>query len=228
MSYGRIDATPGDFAAKAAALLAAHIKFFLNEHGACTLGLSGGSTPKPIYALLGQDASIDWSSVYVFLVDERYIDITDAKSNQKLVRDTLLEHARIPEENLFFPRTDLPLPACATEYEERLHALLGEKTVDIVTLGMGDDGHIASLFPPLDDDAFDEHDVLVTTTDRFDVRERVGVSLPFLTQAKLPVFLLQGEGKKKVWEEMLAADVNLRRWPAQAVLATERAIAVIG
>jgi len=228
MPYGRIDAIDNDFVARAVALLSAQIRFFIGQHGKCALGLSGGSTPKPIYELLGQDTEIDWSAVHVFLVDDRFIDPSDSKSNQFLIRESLLKYADIPESNLCFPRIDLPLPVSATDYEDRLHIMLDGQTADIVTLGIGEDGHIASLFPPLEDDAFEEADVLVTTTDKFDVRIRLSVSLPFLTKVKLPVFLLQGEKKKALWEEMLAADVNLRRWPAQAVLATERAMAVIG
>lgn len=228
MPYGRIDSSPEDFAAKAAALLSTHIRFVLAEKGRCVIGLSGGSTPRAVYELLGQDQSIDWRAVSVFLIDERNVPPTNPESNQKLVRDTLFKDAPIPESACAFPRTDLPLPACAEDYARQLEALLEGDPADIAVLGMGDDGHIASLFPPLEDEAFEEENVIVTTTQKFAVRERFSVSLPFLIKIKLPIFLLKGEAKKKVWEEMLAAPIDLRRWPAQAVLASERAVAVIG
>ena len=109
-----------------------------------------------------------------------------------------------------------------------LRETIGTEAPDIAVIGMGDDGHIASLFPPLTDEAFEDKDVIITTTDKFVIRERISVSLPFLTKVRLPIFLLQGEKKKAVWDEMIAASVDLRRWPAQAVLATERGVAVLG
>ena len=228
MPYGRIDSSAQDFAQKAATLLSTHIRYVLGVRGRCVLGLSGGSTPKLVYELLGKDPAIDWRAVSVFLIDERYVPPTHADSNEKMIRETLLKTAPIPSSQCIFPRTDLPLPACAEDYARRITAMLEDEPADIAVLGIGEDGHTASLFPKLGDEAFEDDIVIVTTTDKFAVRERISISLPFLTKIKLPIFLLQGEKKRAVWDEMIGASVDLRRWPAQAILATERAVAMIG
>ncbi|MBI3331806.1 6-phosphogluconolactonase, partial [Candidatus Peregrinibacteria bacterium] len=86
-------------------------------------------------------------------------------------------------------------------------------------LGMGDDGHIASLFPPLSDLAFsDEVLVLATATERFDVRDRISLSLNTIASANTSMFLLSGNGKKKIWKGMMASKEDERHWPAKAVL----------
>ena len=120
MPYGRIDSTFEDFATKATTLLSTHIKYVLSVRGECIIGLSGGSTPKPVYTLLGKDESIDWRAVSIFLLDERFVPATHPDSNQKMIRETLLANAQIPASKCVFPRTDLPLPACAEDYERQL------------------------------------------------------------------------------------------------------------
>jgi 6-phosphogluconolactonase/glucosamine-6-phosphate isomerase/deaminase len=96
--------------------------------------------------------------------------------------------------------------------------MLSRGIAHIVILGMGSDGHIASLFPPLQENAFGDRLVLHTQTDNFAVRERISVSMIILGSAERKIFLLSGEEKKKVWEEMLLSDEDMHRWPALAVL----------
>lgn len=230
MPYARIDAlTEQEFTEKAAILLSKQIQFFIKEHGTCVIGLSGGTTPKPVYQMLAKDKGIDWSKVTIFLVDDRYVTADHTDSNQHLVRATILTHAQIPADQIILPHTHMPLEQCISNYNERLGELLKDHPADIVILGMGDDGHIASLFPPVLDEAFDANLFAIhTTTDRFAVRDRISVTLPVLTKAKMAVFLLKGEGKRAVWEEMLKEKQDSRKWPAQAVLAEERSFAVIG
>lgn len=187
------------------------------DHGHAIVGLSGGSTPKPIYEAWGKE-KIDWSKVWIFLVDDRYIRADDPKSNQFLLRSTVLKHAPIPESQLILPDTSLPLPECIANYDKQISDVIQKGAPDIITLGMGDDGHIASLFPPVGDDAFGPASVIHTTTETFDVRERISVTFPVLTAAKESLFLLKGIDKKNVWEEMVTSTENEKRWPAKAVL----------
>lgn len=198
----------------------------IEKHGRAVIGLSGGSTPRPIYEALSK-RSLDWSKVWIFLVDDRYIRVDDPKSNQFLIRSTLLKNAPIPDSQIIFPDVSLPLPQCIDLYAKHLKVLFTKRLPDLITLGMGDDGHIASLFPPLSDLALsDERMILHTTTPpaasgqaaRFDVRDRISLSLNALAGAQMSVFLLAGSGKKKVWEEMLASPEDVRRWPAKAIL----------
>ncbi|MSR87177.1 6-phosphogluconolactonase, partial [Candidatus Peribacteria bacterium] len=161
--------TDAEFVTEGTALMRQNIDHAIKARGFCILGLSGGSTPKPIYEALGRAAEtpsspIDWSKVWVFLVDDRYIRADDPNSNQFLLRSTLLKNATIPESQIIFPDTTLPLPECVKLYGQHLNDLLKKGPPDLVTLGMGDDGHIASLFPPLGDDAFGSACAIHTTT----------------------------------------------------------------
>lgn len=206
------------FTARGCVLMKEALQHAIDEHGRAILGLSGGSTPRPIYEALGKGKGIDWSKVWVFLVDDRCIRPDDPKSNQFLLRSTLLKHAPVPESQLIFPDTSLLHQQCADVYDRHLKDLLKKGPADLVTLGMGNDGHIASLFPPLDNSAFGPQHAIATTTDHFDVRDRISVTMPILTSARSKLFLLKGEAKKKVWEEMMESDDGEKRWPATGVI----------
>src|SRR5207302_1073041 len=140
------------------------------------------------------------------------------ESNQRLLRDTLLRTVPIPEGHLIFPHTSLPLDACVRDYEVRLYEALHGDSLDIVTLGLGEDGHIASLFPPLPDEAFGDRLVIPTITNRFAIHDRISLTLRPLAQAKVPTFFLKGDAKLKIWKEMAVAKEDLRRWPGHIVL----------
>lgn len=206
-----------DFVVRGFATLKDAITTAITERGFCILGLSGGSTPKPIYEALGKE-KIDWSKVWTFLVDDRYVRGDDPNSNQFLLRSTLLKNAAIPESQIIFPDTTLPLPQCVALYDQHLNSLLHKGPPDIVTLGMGDDGHIASLFPPLADDAFGPALVMHTMTEKFAVRDRMSVTVPVLTKATQAVFFLKGADKKKRWEEMMKSGEDERKWPAKLII----------
>lgn len=213
----RSTASAEDFVKKATDTLVTYIDLCIGKYGHCILGLAGGNTPKPIYTALGK-ADVDWSNVSIFLTDERYIDAEDADSNQNMVRETLLKNAKIPEENIVFPDTSLPIDECMSDYEVRLATLLSKGIPHIVTLGMGDDGHITSLFPPLEDAAFGDHLVIHTQTDQFAVKDRISTTMVVLLSAQVKLFLLSGKSKKVMWEEMETAEFDPYRYPAQAVL----------
>jgi len=204
-------------------VLKASILRSLDERGGCMLGLSGGSTPKPIYEQLGKE-DIDWSKVFIFLVDERYIEPNDEHSNQKLVRETLLKSAAVPEVNIIFPDITLPLADCVNDYTTRIKEMIDTQGYlpDIVTLGLGEDGHIASLFPPVSDEALsDKHFVLHTQTDQFDVKDRITLALNVIAASQNHIFFLKGDEKKRVWEEMMKSEEDDKRWPAKRVLESE-------
>lgn len=119
------------------------------------VGLSGGTTPRPIYTAISQLAKstvIDWSKVLIFLVDERYIPETHPESNTRMIRETLFSEASFPEKNFIHPNTTLPLEECRADYEAALGSILSLSCPTLVTLGLGNDGHTASWFPPLSDE----------------------------------------------------------------------------
>jgi 6-phosphogluconolactonase len=199
-------------------LLIQGIEAAIDDHGVCVIGLSGGSTPRPIYEELGKETEIDWHKVWIFLADERHISPASADSNTKLLYDTVLRGLGA-DAQCVLPDTSLPAATCAADYGKRLQKLFDDVGgPDILTLGLGDDGHIASLFPPVPPEAFGKGYALHTTTETFAVRDRISVSMPVLKSAREKMFFLKGEAKKKVWEEMLASPEPSTRWPAKDVI----------
>ncbi|TSC80573.1 MAG: 6-phosphogluconolactonase [Candidatus Peregrinibacteria bacterium Gr01-1014_25] len=227
MSCINIHAPAADvFTTQSAGLLAAILRRNITDHGRCTIGLSGGSTPRPVYEILGKAAGIDWSAVTVFLVDDRCVRADSPHSNQFLLRSTLLRAAPIPESQVLFPDPSLAPDDSAEEYG-RVLAPIVTRGIDAVVLGLGADGHIASLFPPVPDTAAGPALVIATHTDRFDIPQRISVTLPVLTSAREAVVLL-GKDKKSAWEELRANEEDWHRWPLKAVTEKVETTAVLG
>ncbi|GIX65180.1 glucose-6-phosphate 1-dehydrogenase [Babesia caballi] len=227
-----------------------------------TVGLSGGSTPRAVFHYMGSlsNIGIDFNRIIVFLVDERYVPPTDELSNQRLIRNTLLKSWPIPEENIIFPDTNLPLEECVRKYEADLERVFGKveearlsgpdsssdsliigvpknkypTKPDLITLGIGDDFHIAGLFPEylstLERAQVTDckERVMITLTDTAVVHERLTLSLPFLCCARSKVFLLKGERKKRIWTTMLQySHVDPIRFPATQIFTKPGCVAVL-
>ena len=152
-----------------------------------------------------------------------------------MVRETLLRGPASAAESVF-PDTSLSIDACVNDYVVRVKQLWGDRLPDLVILGMGDDGHIASLFPPLSGLALgDERFALHTTTPstgsgqapRFAVNDRITLALNPIAAAQAHLFLLSGADKLRVWEEMLQSSEDERRWPAKRVLASGSQVWVV-
>ncbi|MEK7137758.1 MAG: 6-phosphogluconolactonase [Patescibacteria group bacterium] len=241
--YERIHVSSEDaFIQQNMKLLEQGIADAIAQRGHCILGLSGGSTPGPIYRELGRSKSIDWSKVTLFLVDERYVSEDDPQSNQRMVRETLLTSLRdasirastsagATQHDVIgvFPNTTLLIEECVKDYEEQLRNLLPDQEIDLVILGLGEDGHIASLFPG-DMNALLERErwVLPTETEKFAVHNRVTVTLPLLEKARKMLFLLKGDEKKKIFAEVISANVDPIEYPAHALLQTGRTVWITG
>ncbi len=193
-----------------------HIERSVAERGRCVLGLSGGSTPKPVYAALAT-AVADWSNVTVFLADERCVPASDAASNHALLLEHLYSLVKNAKPTLVLPDTQQEPTLCALRYDERLRELFAQGPADAVVLGMGNDGHTASLFPPLADNCFGPALAVHTVTDAFAVHDRVSVTLPVLTQSRAQLLLLQGKDKAETWERMMSEVADERRWPLLAL-----------
>lgn len=186
------------------------------------IGLSGGKTPAPIYTALSTESMIAWERTLFFLTDERYIDSKSSDSNQQMIWSTLLTHEGA-KARVLFPNTALSLADAVSSYNDRLR----DMKPDIVILGMGEDGHIASLFPPLAKEAYGPEKVIHTTTDTFSVRDRISVTLPFLISATHRLFLITGPEKAKLLESMRQAPEDFDRYPAQ-YLFDERTTWLVG
>ena len=191
--------------------------------GKFALNLSGGSTPKRFYSLLASEIyrrKIDWERVHIFYGDERFVPYDHPDSNYKMTRDALLSKVPIPEENVCAMRTDLPTPAeTAAAYEKTLKNYYGKDTLDIqrplfsvTLLGLGEDGHTASLFP--DSEALNERRLWVTAVVGSKPEPRITLTYPVLESSAATIFLVAGSGKRDVLTRLLAKDTSL---PASTV-----------
>jgi 6-phosphogluconolactonase len=189
------------------------------DGGAATLAVSGGSTPKLFFHALSQ-AELDWESVVVTLVDERWVPETEERSNARLVAEHLLwnEAARARFAPLYIdsnsPEGALP------EVQQRIADLPGPLTVAI--LGMGEDGHTASFFPGAErlQDAIDPTGKALCLPIRAPaaIEPRMTLTLPVLVAAKRLVLHVEGEAKRAVLDEALAGEDPLAM-PIRAVIA---------
>jgi 6-phosphogluconolactonase len=170
------------------------------ERGKFSLALAGGSTPKALYQLLASDefrAQIDWSKAHIFFGDERAVPTHHEYSNARMAREALLDHVPVPRDNIEYMVSDAPdLDASARAYEMQLRAVAGR--LDLVLLGMGDDGHTASLFPGYT--ALKEGQRWCVATDVSPTEPRLPrltLTLPCINAARHVLVLVTGDGKAR-------------------------------
>ncbi len=193
------------------------------QRGQATLALSGGGTPRPLHrALAAEDSGIPWSQVHVFWGDERFVPHDSEDSNFRMARETLLDDITIPDANLHPWRTEMSEPesaALAMQVEmERVFdcSVLedGPPRFDVVLLGMGEDGHTASLFPR--SPALRVEDRWAIPSEAPDEpRERLTMTLPVLNAARHAHFLVAGESKREALQ--CATDAPSPDCPASLV-----------
>jgi 6-phosphogluconolactonase len=170
--------------------------------GRFTVALSGGSTPKGLYSLLaspGYKERVPWNSVYLFWGDERCVPPDHPESNFRMVQESLLSKVDIPRENIHRMAGEKEPEKAAAEYEETLRSFFQVSTdelprFDLILLGIGEDGHTASLFPG--SDALNEMKRLVVACYVEKLQAyRLTLTLPVLNDAAAIVFLVTGENK---------------------------------
>lgn len=173
------------------------------QGGARTIALSGGSTPKPLYRALGESDVLRATPVTWVLVDERYVPRTDPQSNAGMIDATLFAHG-LPERQHFLRfRTELGDPAKTAEDFERQWEQAAIEQLDIAILGMGDDGHTASLFPGTTALEVADRIAVAVHVPRLDAW-RVTLTRPVLRAAALRVVLAAGESKRPVLQQVKA------------------------
>jgi len=209
-----------DVAREAAARLAKILNAAIKQRGKATIALSGGDTPKQTYARLAEEA-VDWSVVELFFVDERAVPPNDDRSNFKHAKECLFDPAKIPEAHVHRMRADdEDLEHAATEYEQILRTRVavgqgGVPSFDVMVLGVGDDGHTASLFPGMPTvEITDKFVVAVGKTDR---EPRLTVTAPVIEQARAVFVLAVGAKKTNALERVWAVSGSLRDTPARVI-----------
>lgn len=213
--------TLAELSQRAAAVCVEIMRDAVKTRGRCAIALAGGETPRPLYRLLASDSRIDWSRVHLFWGDERYVSAGDARSNFRMARETLLDHVPSPPEHVHPMPTSLADPdAAATRYEQTLRQFFGTgiPAFDLVLLGLGTDGHTASLFPH--SPALREQTRLVVpVTTTADPPVRLTLTIPPLTAARRICVMAAGQDKLAALERVLAPDADADRYPAAALKA---------
>jgi 6-phosphogluconolactonase len=207
----------GEFCRIAAEAVAARGKFFV--------ALSGGSTPRALYELLAGDAwrgRVDWATTHVLWGDERFVPPDHPDSNYRMADEALLSKVDIPPENVHRVRTELGDPGRAAEdYERQIAELFhlppgSAPRLDLVLLGLGDDGHTASIFPATPAPLEDWRVAVAVWVEKLHAN-RVTITVPVINQAAHVVFLVSGASKAHVVGEVLRGVRHTEKYPAQLV-----------
>jgi len=203
-----------DYAQDAAAAIEDFVNLKLEEQESVSIALSGGKSPIAVYRALAKSKTIDWDKIELFMVDERYVSQNSDQSNFRMIEQELL--SKIAPIKFFYGfNTDLPLEKAAEAYDQILEAR-GNKAFDLVLLGMGEDGHTASLFP--ESEALNEKTKLAISTHSPDKMERLTITLPAILSAERILFLIQGKQKKTMLSKLQEQGGPEEKIPAKMIL----------
>lgn len=197
----------------------------IQSKGRFSLVLSGGSTPKPVYQRLAeQDVSqqVNWGNIFLFWGDERGVPPNHPESNYRMAKESLLDHVPIPADNIFRIRGELPPAQAAEDYESRIKTFFtaNEKRFDCILLGLGEDGHTASLFPGTPG---------LTVADRWVVENphpatgswRITLTYPAINATRSLLFLVTGENKAAIAADCIQNPNSPPDYPAKKITGSE-------
>jgi len=190
----------------------------IDARGKFTVALTGGSSPAKLYRLLASDAykkQVNWNKVFVFWGDERWVPISDEKSNAGAAFHDLLDHVQIPGNHIFPMWADETEPEVRAEaYEKLLHQYLDSGKFDLILSGMGDDGHTASLFPGTK--VLHEQEKWV---DAYYLEPqkmfRITLTAPLINKARKNIVLVFGSNKADALYEVISGKRNFEKYPSQ-------------
>jgi 6-phosphogluconolactonase len=222
----RIFESAEDLSQAVAELFVALARDAIGRRGRFAVALAGGSTPKRLYQLLADDpyrGQIDWPHLEIFWNDERAVPADDPESNYKMAWDAMLSRVPVDGARVHrMPGEAADADRAASDYQRRIAATLGvdvdgpPPSFDLILLGIGEDGHTASLFP---------YTAAIEETCRWVVANHVSqkgmhrltMTLPILNRAAQVVFLVTGAGKAQIVSEILEGPPDTLRLPSQAV-----------
>ena len=190
------------------------------QRGRFTVALSGGNSPRNLYALLASVKYRDrvaWEKILFFFSDERFVPADDPQSNYRMAKETLFDPLGIPQHHVFAVNTSISPSASAGAYEEAIRKQFDARcSFDLILLGLGDNAHTASLFPRAD--ILDEKRSLVKA---FFVNElnqfRITFTAPLINDARVIAFLTYGVSKADAVYHTLREPFNPEEYPAQLV-----------
>jgi 6-phosphogluconolactonase len=216
--------TPQELFAAAAEEVVRAANEAVAQRGRFTIALAGGSTPKSLYNLLATNArtALPWDRMFFFWGDERHVPPTDSDSNYRMADEAMLAKIPVPAANVFRMKTENPeAAAVAEDYEQTLRKFFQLEpgqlpTFDLILLGMGPDGHTASLFPGTAALQEKSRLVLANWVEKMKTY-RITLTLPVLNAARCVIFLVSGTDKAPALHAVLEEDVSGEQYPAKLV-----------
>ncbi len=213
-----------DLAQRAATEVVKLAQLSVRDKKRFAVALSGGSTPRALYSLLAAPEygqKIFWPHVHLFWGDERCVPPDHGDSNYRMVRESLLSKIQIPEANIHRMAGEKEPRVAAAEYEEKLKEFFqlapgAFPRFDLILLGMGEDGHTASLFPGSDALKETKRLVVATYVEKLNAH-RLTLTLPVLNHGAAVLFLITGGGKAAVVKEILRDGGEPSHFPAAQV-----------
>jgi len=217
----RIFDSPEQLTAAAAEFIIAAAAEAIDTKGRFVISLSGGHTPERLYALLASPPyheRINWEKTFVFWGDERCVPADDKDNNAHMARRLLLDHINIPSSNIYAVPTELPPAVAADKYEQAIGAFFKSDTpaFDLILLGLGENGHTASLFPGTDV-VFEKTRLVKEVYVAEQHMYRITMTAKLINKAENILFLLEGEGKSQILETVLTAEYQPDVYPAQLI-----------
>lgn len=222
----RVSSTPAEVAKAAAELFTNSVVNAANSRGIARVAISGGTTPKAMFALLADPAQpfvkeIPWDKLDLYWVDERSVGPDDPESNYRMTREALLSKVQLPAERIHRMEGELNPEEAAARYEAVIRngfRLEGAETptFDLVLLGMGDDGHTASLFPHTEAINDMTHIVVANHVPQKNTW-RITLTWPVINQGREVAFLIEGAGKAQVLHEVMQGPYQPDTYPSQII-----------
>ncbi|RJQ24326.1 MAG: 6-phosphogluconolactonase [Nitrospiraceae bacterium] len=180
----------------------------IKDRGYFTVALSGGKTPAVLYQkITGED--LPWDKTHVFMVDERFVPYGSRDNNYHMINRVLLRHVPIPAKNIHPIITSDSSPgASANKYEEDIASFFRKRRmqvpeIDLILLGIGEDGHTASLFPGTPALRETRRLVFAVSPENSEKKERISLTLPVINNARNVMFLAGGAGKAKIIRDVI-------------------------
>jgi 6-phosphogluconolactonase len=212
---------PAQLSENVAAWISNYIQEVLQDQEKFTFVLSGGNTPKQLYALLAKAPYaeiIPWEKIHFFWGDERAVPFDDERNNARMAFDVLLDKVPVKPENIHVMRTDIAPEQSAAEYEQILRKYFKDEelTFDLVLLGMGDDGHTLSLFPGMPVVHEEEAWVKAFFLPSQDMY-RITLTAPVVNDAACVLFLTTGANKALTLKSVIEGTFDADKYPSQLI-----------
>ncbi len=194
----------------------------VKERGYFTAALSGGRTPVMLHEALSKRKGLPWDRTHIFIVDERFVPFDHEDSNYLMIRNTLLKHVRIPSENIHPVQTENSTPVLSAEkYEKEMLSFFNTSEnefpqFDLIFLGIGEDGHTASLFPETEG-INDPYRLTMPVAKNHLKYERISITMPVINNARHVFFMVTGAQKAQIVREVLE---DRKDYPASLVQPT--------